>query len=347
MTAMSGDYVKLLRGIAEQSSSLAQRVKEIATLSTSDEDELAYPDGISLLTAKNDLLLGYIQQLVFLHLHTSLAGQPLSNLSSSDKEGATDLVGNLIRTRLILEKIRPIESKLKYQMDKLIRKAHTAADTNGKSNDPADQEHDELAQDPLAFRPNPAAMLARHTGSDDGSAADEDEDGYTNTHARPGIPRTGIYRPPRLAPVPYSEKPGGKGKGRAPATNLLTDLATSLSSSNPYAETTSGLSITPTVHNRQAKRLADMKRYEEDNMTRLFMKKKDSKRRRQDEEEVALGGGSGSSGSRRRGHGGFEGELGDVLAAISTNGKRNKRAYDEMSASRAPRSKSHSSKRRS
>merc|ERR1711939_960355 len=39
-----------------------------------------------------------------------------------------------------------------------------------------------------------------------------------------------------------------------------------------------------------ARKLAEIERYEEDNMTRIFMTKKDSKRRRMDEEDIALGG---------------------------------------------------------
>ncbi len=106
-------------------------------------------------------------------------------------------------------------------------------------------------------------------------------------------------------------------------------MATSMANaSNPYIESTSGLSITPSLQSRKASKLKDIERYEEENFTRLFMTKKDAKRRRLDEEDIALGGtGSredlmaGSKGVRGQKSHGLENEFDDLLGSI---GKKRK-----------------------
>lgn len=98
--------------------------------------------------------------------------------------------------------------------------------------------------------------------------------------------------------------------------------------SNPYAESTSGLGVTPTLQSRKANKLAEIERYEEENYTRIFMNKKDAKRRRMDEEDLALGGtGSredfltGAKGIRGFRTHGFENEFNDLLGGIAKKNK--------------------------
>lgn len=79
-------------------------------------DEMTYPSGISLMSAKNDTLLSYLQQLAVLML-ARMEGEELP----------TEAVKGLVRDRVIVEKMRPLESKLRYQVEKLLRKAESAA----------------------------------------------------------------------------------------------------------------------------------------------------------------------------------------------------------------------------
>lgn len=177
--------------------------------------------------------------------------------------------------------------------------------------------------DPLAFKPNPLSLM-NGTGSGSEGEDDEDEAGPSSSKGP-----SGVYRPPRLAPVAYTEGKKGKKDRRPPAGSaLLRDMATSLTTSNPYTESTSGLGVTPSMQSRKASKLAEIERYEEDNMTRIFMTKKDAKRRRMDEEDIALGGtGSredflvGSKGVRGKKASGFENEFDDLLGSI---GKKRK-----------------------
>lgn len=162
--------------------------------------------------------------------------------------------------------------------------------------------------DPLAFRPNPQALM-------DQGSEDEDEDGGSVA----GDDRDGIYRPPKLAPMPYVEPRKSKDKDRsrrAPVPSALSNLA-HLDPSKPYMESTSGLGSTPALSSARARELKRMTEFEEENFTRLVMKKKDARRRALDEADIALGGTGMVSGRRGRVPGvGLDDEFGDILKSV-------------------------------
>jgi len=66
---------------------------------------------ISLLEIKYHTLLEYITSLTFI-IYVKLNGQSIQN---------HPIIENLIELRIVLEKLKPLEQKLKYQIDKLIR----------------------------------------------------------------------------------------------------------------------------------------------------------------------------------------------------------------------------------
>ncbi|EOD46772.1 putative u3 small nucleolar ribonucleoprotein lcp5 protein [Neofusicoccum parvum UCRNP2] len=89
-------------------------------------------DGISLLDVKNELLLSYLQNLTFLILLKLRNSNTKSRKDSEEAEddgGVEDeVVKKLCELRLYLEKgARPLEGKLKYQIDKVVRAADDAA----------------------------------------------------------------------------------------------------------------------------------------------------------------------------------------------------------------------------
>ena len=173
--------------------------------------------------------------------------------------------------------------------------------------------------DPLSFRPNPENLVNKADSEPD---SDDTEDVPANNNSR------GIYRPPKLAPVPYIEKKD-KSKRRAPVPTGLASLA-HFDGSIPHMESTTGLGSVPSMASSRARELARMNEFEEENMSRLVMTKKEARRRARDEADVALGG-TGVSRGRRRG-GGLEDEFGDVLRAVdrgSHTGERND-GYEEL-----------------
>ncbi|KAK3258145.1 hypothetical protein CYMTET_32802, partial [Cymbomonas tetramitiformis] len=79
----------------------------------------------------------------------------------------------LVELRTYLEKARPIDKKLQYQMDKLVQLAESGTPAGGLA----------AAGDALNFRPNPDALVDRSSAGEDGHGAD------------------GMYRPPKIAPA--------------------------------------------------------------------------------------------------------------------------------------------------
>ena len=87
------------------------------------------------------------------------------------------VISALVRLRAYLEKIKPIDAKIKYQIDKLLKAGSGKGTAEG---------------DALSLRPNPAALGA---GAADGEQEEEAE------------PEAGksVYRPPRLAPAFFED----------------------------------------------------------------------------------------------------------------------------------------------
>ena len=87
--------------------------------------------GISLLSLKHHLLLSYLRSLVLVSsgrtLGNTLNGRsaPTQPFSNKDRDARGnqmgDLVDSMIENRTVLEKVHVLESKMRYQIDKLIR----------------------------------------------------------------------------------------------------------------------------------------------------------------------------------------------------------------------------------
>ncbi|PWN27332.1 hypothetical protein BDZ90DRAFT_260425 [Jaminaea rosea] len=253
------------------------------------------------LALQSSLLLCYNAHLAAIASHRALG------LSLSDSNGA-EMVQNLVRLRLHLEKMKPIEARMRPRWARWIKAAQVAKnDANG---DEQDEE--------VTFRPNPGALL------DTTPAPVESKASRSSRSSRQAESSSSVYRPPKMAAVPYNPRDDRYGlndkEARARSaqnTHLLSDLSTSLSS-NPYSEATSGLATgsrgSNTNVSARARKLAEMKAYEEDNFTRLAQSKKDARQRRRDEEDVALGGAT-TAGVGRGGKvgAGLEEEFGDLL----------------------------------
>lgn len=256
-------------------------------------DILTAANGISLLDLKNELFLSYLQNLVFLILIKLRHSSGNTNTEESAENTIrlnNEVTKKLAELRLYLEKgVKPLEGKLKYQIDKVVKAAEDAtrsAATNGVSKIKSAKKHrradasedserssaesgeeDDAASassseiDELSYRPNPAALQRPSTDSARRSNAD--------------APRDGIYRPPRITATVMPITRGKEEKAeRKPNKSATLDefIATELSTA-PVAEPSIGSTIISggrrTKTQRERDQDAEKSRYEEENLIRL------------------------------------------------------------------------------
>ncbi|KAK0704271.1 Sas10/Utp3/C1D family-domain-containing protein [Apiosordaria backusii] len=246
-------------------------------------------DGISLLDVKNELLLSYLQNLVFLILLKLRQARTGGPKDQEDEQNLDDLVvSKLVELRLYLEKgARPLEDKLKYQIDKVLR----AAD---------DAERNTRAAEEVA------AALNAESGSEAGS--DNEEQEVNDVHARASAAyqaranlsaisrpagakyaskegdKSGVYRPPKISAVsmPTFDKREKKEKPLKSAT--LDEFIQDEMSSVPMAQPSIGTTImqggrkikTATERAKEDER----REYEERNFVRLPKESKKDRAKR-------------------------------------------------------------------
>ncbi|KAK9117834.1 hypothetical protein Scep_015927 [Stephania cephalantha] len=146
------------------------------------ENKFPTVDGITYLEAKHLLLLSYCQSIVYYLLRKAkgllIEGHPVAR--------------NLVEIRLFLEKIRLIDKKLEYQIQKLVRGAGNAMEN--AASDEKKARASKTMEDPLKYLPNPD-MLEKSI------EAEKDSDA--------------IYRPPKFAPTTMEEDKMSKQEKQA------------------------------------------------------------------------------------------------------------------------------------
>lgn len=286
-----------------------------ASSSLPDSKTIAPPtEGISLLDTKNELLLSYLHNLVFLIIlklrnqSTNSAGEEAASLSDY-------VTRKLVELRVYMEKgVRPLESRLKYQLDKLLLAASEASvpvatNSTGKpvrtskvADDASDSDSDTSPTSPQqpseqAYRPNPSAFA--HPTRDDRALEKE---------------KTGLYKPPRITPtsLPTTERKHKELKPRKSHTldTFIREEIDDAPTAEPSIGAGSGL------RGREKEKEEERRGYEETRLVRLPGEKKKG-RRRPDEDlnggfgglgDVEFGDLRGHNGGKRKRDAGGEGE---------------------------------------
>jgi len=223
--------------------------------------ELASAEGLSYLEAKHLLLLSYCVNIAFYVL--------LKAEGKSVKDHPVVL--RLVEARAFLEKARPIDKKLAYQLDKLLRLA-AATDAEADGADGDDSAHADEDGDALAHRPRPD-MLLPAAGA---------------PGARGG--RDGVYRPPKIAPAAMAgdEGPGAAAnkaargqaerRRRAAQSSLVQELAEELEGAPHEVRAAAGMGAESAFVAREAARLARRAAEEEDLFVRVPLSKQERAR---------------------------------------------------------------------
>ncbi|XP_048129865.1 neuroguidin [Rhodamnia argentea] len=134
-------------------------------------------EGISYLEAKHLLLLSYCQSLVYYLLRKakglSIEGHPV--------------VQSLVEIRLFLEKVRPIDKKLQYQIQKLTTVGRGAGESTALNEKETDASR--KTEDFLKYRPNPDMLVSKSDTTAEGG----------------GGGGGSVYKPPKFAPASMGE----------------------------------------------------------------------------------------------------------------------------------------------
>ncbi|KAJ1919881.1 hypothetical protein H4219_001661 [Mycoemilia scoparia] len=244
--------------------------------------ELPTAQGISLLEVKFQTLLEYISDLSFISL-LKLNGKPIEN---------HPVVKRLIENRVVLEKIKPLEQRLRYQIDKLLRLASLDDEPKAETK----SSHSSKGEvDPLAFKPNPGLLLTR-----DDDDSDNEQDGdiskikkSKNSDLESDISededptKGGVYKAPKMVPVPYEEDATLKVRReraeqrimeKAARSRLVQDLMSEYDHRPEVSAVSGNGSGVGTRDAMGEKEATERLRYEEDNFTRLGVNRKQKRR---------------------------------------------------------------------
>jgi U3 small nucleolar ribonucleoprotein protein LCP5 len=256
-------------------------------------------DGISLLDVKNELFLSYLQNLVFLII-LKLRNRKHGS-SEEDENLDTAVVKKLVELQVYLEKgVRPLEARLKYQIDKVLRaaddakRAEDAAKPKAKKNvdeeeegtyDDSDVESTNGHMNPseiddLQYRPNPSAFIRpATTTTNDTKSTDE------------GL----YYKPPRIqATVMPTTGPREKEARKPNKSATLDEFVSTELSSAPMAEPSIGTTIISGGRRSKTdkEKLEEMERkeYEERNYVRLPKESKKDRAKKGGRKDAGYGG---------------------------------------------------------
>lgn len=138
--------------------------------------ELSTDQGLSFLEMKYNMLLSYLINLMYVVLRKC----------SGERIECDPCIDRLIEIRTVLEKVRPIDHKLKYQIDKLVKSA--VGGTSG---------------DATSFKANPDNLMAQLDDQSDSEEGGEDSD-EDDTQEKSSKSKSGVYVPPKMSAVHYT-----------------------------------------------------------------------------------------------------------------------------------------------
>nr|CAG4648997.1 EOG090X0IJO [Polyphemus pediculus] len=226
--------------------------------------ELFIHDGMSFLDVKNNMLLDYLINLGCIMLKKS-SGESIEGSSAVD---------HLVEIRTVLERMRPLEHKLKYQIEKLLKLA-----TEGKLSE----------NDPLQFKANPQNMLSKVQESSDEDQTEKKtkksgvQESSDEDQTEKKTKKSGVYAPPKIASMHYDgDKPNESFK--AAEKNRKTILSSSVLQNlrEEYLDTPLEM-VEVSGHGSKlqiAKERQTIQEYEETYFTRLPSTKEDRHRSR-------------------------------------------------------------------
>lgn len=213
--------------------------------------EITTDKGLSYLEMKYQMLLSYLINLTYIVLR-KCSGERIESDPSIDR---------LIEIRTVLEKIRPIDSKLKYQIDKLVKTAVVGVTSE---------------DDPQMYHANPDNLVSKiNVSEEESSDASEGEKEKTS--------KSNIYVPPKLAAVHFDEATSRKDsekKNKEKSRKQLLNSSVMRELREEYSEAPIEVTTGNHVKHSISKYEQEKTEYEENYLTRLPVTKAEKNRRR-------------------------------------------------------------------
>lgn len=213
--------------------------------------EITTDKGLSFLEMKYQMLLSYLINLTYIVLR-KCSGERIESDPSIDR---------LIEIRTVLEKIRPIDSKLKYQIDKLVKTAVVGVTSE---------------DDPQTYHANPDNLTSKLDDS-------EDESSDASDGGKEKSSKSNIYVPPKLAAVHFDEtmsRRDSEKKNKEKSRKQMLNSSVMRELQEEYSEAPLEVTTGNHVKHSISKYEQEKTEYEENYLTRLPVTKAEKNRRR-------------------------------------------------------------------
>ncbi|XP_058447586.1 neuroguidin [Malaya genurostris] len=301
------DLPQALRLLDEMNNNFKQVSDHVGTmLQRVKTGELSTEYGLNFLEIKYHMLLNYLINLTYVVLR-KCSGHKIEKDPSIDR---------LIEIRTVLEKIRPIDYKLRYQIDKLVKTAVTGTSA---------------ANDPISFKANPANLMSQIPETAEGADSGDDSDDSAKIMQKlrkAKASKSGasaeyggsndVYVPPKHMAVPYEDdsktererKQMARARKRVLGSSLIQELK------EEFLDTPLEVSSSSRALRVLSRKEREREEYEEKYLTRLPMTKADKHRSRKLTTLGTLGEELTSFGDMSA--------LDDELPSSSTGGKKRK-----------------------
>uniref|UniRef100_A0A8R1DJ81 Neuroguidin n=1 Tax=Caenorhabditis japonica TaxID=281687 RepID=A0A8R1DJ81_CAEJA len=233
-------FADLVANLENVTSEAVKAMEKVANRMEEHEDD---KDGLSLLTLKNFEMTAYLGELTVL-MSKMMKGESISKDTS---------VKRALKHRVLIEKINPIEDKMKPQIEKLLTKSSETGPT----------------KDNLRVR------LENMDVNDDDEGNEEEEDGNDDEKSTKEAKK---YVAPRIRAVRYEEenetsnKQVEKAKRRAMQSSLIMELK------NQYSDAPEEIRE---ISEKKYQYDHEREKYEEDNFTRIRLSKEQKRRSEQ------------------------------------------------------------------
>ena len=205
--------------------------------------------------------------------------------NKDDDDGKKQRANRLSELKLILDKYRPMEKKLQYQIDKILSQQQTSGSTTFEENALFGHNDDENNDtiDPSLLKPNPESMLGATTTSKETQEGEKQK-------------KKSVYRAPRLTSIHFQQNNNNnesekekelkikqKQRKQMEQSELLATLKhqyTDTPEEDDYQGGAANTSIGATAKwKKYHEKVKDKTKFEEQNMTRLITTNKDKKER--------------------------------------------------------------------